>query len=74
MKKALEWEKIKSKSGTSYHAVSLDEKYDFCIDVDNKPQALIVFNNKIDDMEKAFIEAIEVKSIKEAKQEAENYK
>jgi len=67
----LTWKKLGNRQ---WESVSKDKKYDFVIDGRDGMNVLIVFNNKIKDKEKAFIENFELDSIDEAKKEAEEYK
>lgn len=64
--KDLKWKKVGNKQ---YEAVSKNKKYDFVYD-GRDPKVLLVFNNKIKDKDKAFIDSVEVDNYKEAQCEA----
>ena len=66
----LKWKFLGDKQ---YQAISLNKKYDFVVD-GRKPQALIVFDNSIENNDQSLVEIVNVSSIKDAKNWAENYK
>jgi len=65
----LKWKNVGKKQ---WESISIDKEYDFVID-GRTGIVLIIFNNKIKDHNKAYIDSIQVNSIEEAKKEAENY-
>ena len=66
----LKWKQLGNRQ---QEAVSLNRKYDFVIDARNEI-ILLIFNHRIKDKNKAYIDSMEYDTIRDAKEDAENWK
>ena len=66
----LKWKRIGSRQ---QEAISLNKKYDFVID-SRSGVILIIFNHKIKDKNKAYIDSIGYPTVGDAKQDAEGWR
>lgn len=68
--KKLKWKRIGNRQ---QEAVSLNKKYDFVID-SRSGVILIVFNHKIKDKNKAYIDSTPYRTVRDAKSDAEGWR